>query len=320
VPEACGCLLCNSSEIAVLEELSTSDIVRCYEESFEPALSAVKQSFQGHRRLNYCHCKQCDLRYFSPPVAGTVQYYNALQKLPWYYLEDKPEYQVAKKWISSADQVLEVGCGSGAFSRHINGTRYTGLEISDEALRSAAQHGLHVENGSIEQHVVGREGQYDVICAFQVLEHIAPVHDFIAASVRGLRIGGMLIYCVPSEESYISLLQNANLNLPPHHVTRWTDAALKSIARLFPLELVAIEHERLADFHKSTYTYLLMLRTLSRVLRRKRKNALLDLSRGQRFLSSIAWRLGRILEKGLDDSILLPRGHSVTAVFRKSVG
>ncbi len=142
--------------------------------------------------------------YAGDPVSGTVQYYNSLQQLPWYYLEDKPEYQVAKKWISSVDRVLEVGCGSGAFSRHINVTRYTGLEVSDEALRSAAQHGLHVENGSIEQHVVGREGQY-VVCAFQVLEHIAPVHNFIAASVRGLRIGGMLIYCVPSEESYVSL-------------------------------------------------------------------------------------------------------------------
>jgi 2-polyprenyl-3-methyl-5-hydroxy-6-metoxy-1,4-benzoquinol methylase len=249
-----------------------------------------------------------------------VQYYDALQRLPWYYLEDKPEYQVAKKWISSADQVLEVGCGSGAFSRHITVSHYTGLEFNDEAVRSATQRGLHVENGSIEQHVVGREGQYDVVCAFQVLEHIAPVHNFIAASVRGLRIGGRLIYCVPSEESYVSLLQNASLNLPPHHVTRWTDAALKSIARLFPLEIVAIEHERLADIHKSTYTCVLMLRTLSRVLRCKRKNALLDLSRGQRFLSSIAWGLGRILEKGLDDSSLLPQGQSVTAVFRKTAG
>jgi SAM-dependent methyltransferase len=197
---------------------------------------------------------------------------------------------------------------------------YTGLEFNDEAVRSATERGLHVENGSIEQHMVGREGLYDVVCAFQVLEHVAQVHNFIAASVRGLKIGGLLIYCVPSEESYVSLLQNAVLNLPPHHVTRWTDVALKSIARLFPLELVAIEHERLADFHKKTYTSVLVLRTLSRLLCRERKPALLDLSRGWRLLSSIAWRLGRILEKGLDDSRLLPQGNAVTAVFRKAVG
>lgn len=317
--EVCGCLLCGSSEITVLEKLSTSDIARCYEPFYEPALTdSVIQNLQGQRKLSYCHCKQCDLRYFSPPVTGTVHYYNAIQRFPWYYLEDKPEYEVAKKWISSADRVLEVGCGSGAFSRHITVRHYTGLEFNDEAVRSATQRGLHVENGSIEQHSVRHEGQYDVVCAFQVLEHVAPVRNFIAASVRGLKIGGLLIYCVPSEESYISLLQNAVMNLPPHHVTRWTDEALKSIARLFPLELVAIEHERLADFHKSTYTFVLVLRMLSRLMHRKTQA--LDLSRSQRLLTSIAWRLGKILEKGLDDSSLLPRGHSVTAVFRKTVG
>lgn len=316
--QVCGCLLCSASEITVLEELATSDIARCYEIS-EPALAdAVTQNFQGHRKLSYCHCKQCDLRYFSPPVTGTVQYYNALQKLPWYYLKDKPEYEAAKKWISRADRVLEIGCGSGAFSRYISANSYTGLEFSDEALRSAAQQGLHVESESIEQHVIGRESEYDVVCAFQVLEHIAPVHNFIAASAKSLKVGGLLIYCVPSEESYVSLLPNARLNLPPHHVTRWTDKALKSIARLFPLELVAMEHERLADFHKDTYTSLLILRMLNTVMHRQRKTALLDLSRGQRFRSSIAWRLGRILGKGLDDSSLLPQGHTVTTVFRKT--
>jgi len=318
--EVRDCLLCGSSEITVLQTLSIEDIVQSYRASYQPTLvDTVIQNFQGHRGVSYCHCKRCDLRYFSPPVTGSVQYYNALQRLPWYYLEDKPEYQFVKKWISSADRVLEIGCGSGAFSRHIRVTHYTGLEFNDEALRSATQHGLHVENRPIEQHVKGHEGQYDIVCAFQVLEHVAAVHNFIAASVSGLKIGGLLIYCVPSEESYLSVLQNAVLNLPPHHVTRWTDAALKSIARLFPLELVAIEHERLADIHKNDYTYVVILRTLSRLIRREQKTALLDLSRGQRFLSRIAYRLGKVLEKGLDDSSLLPQGNTVTAVFRKAV-
>ena len=312
---ACRCLLCGSGEIAVVERLSTSDIARCY----EPWLvDTVKQNFRGRGALSYCHCTRCDLRFFSPGIGGSQEYYAALQKFPWYYLEDKPEYELAARWISSRDRILEIGCGSGAFSRHIDAAAYTGLEFSPEAIRSATQRGLEVSNACIEQFADGHEGQYDVVCAFQVLEHVLTPRDFIAASARCLKTGGLLILCVPSEDSFVSLLPNNPLNLPPHHITRWTDKALKNMARLFPLELIAIEHEQLAGFHKNVYAALLLWRTLSRLLRRKEKHTLVDRSFVQRALISISYRLSGILAGGLDAPGLLPRGHSVTAILRKT--
>jgi 2-polyprenyl-3-methyl-5-hydroxy-6-metoxy-1,4-benzoquinol methylase len=316
---ACDCLLCGSTGVTVLERLSTSDITRSYQAGYDAAIGgSVRQLFQAHPALTYCHCTQCDLRYFTPPVTGSQEYYAALQRHSWYYLADKPEYHVAQRFISPGNRVLEIGCGSGAFAKLIGGASYSGLEFSTEAVRSAHGRGLHVENGTIEQHAREHAEHYDVVCAFQVLEHVAAVHDFIAASVRALKIGGLLIYCVPSQDSLFSLLQNSLLDLPPHHITRWTDRALMSLTQLFPLEIVAMEHERLADFHRRTYASLVILRALNALFRREPTTTLLDFSRGQRLLGSIAWRLSGILERGINHPSLLPLGHSVTAVFRKA--
>ena len=273
---AYDCLLCGSTGVTVLEHLSTSNVARSYDFGYASAVGdSVRQLFQAHPALTYCHCTQCDLRYFTPPVTGSQEYYAGLQRFSWYYLADKPEYHVAKRFILPSDRVLEIGCGSGAFSNFIEGACYTGLEFSTEAVRSATERGLHVENGTIEQHAREHAEHYDVVCAFQVLEHVAPVHDFIAASVKALKTGGLLIYCVPSQDSFFSLLQNSLLNLPPHHITRWTDTALMSLTQLFPLEIVAMEHEQLADFHRQTYTSLVILRALNVLFRREPTTTLL---------------------------------------------
>lgn len=312
--EASDCLLCGSAKIEVLEQVATADITRCYERAMTDIL---KRNFETHPVVNYCYCNECDLRYFSPQVTGSQEYYSYLQNLPWYYLEEKPEYQVAKKWISAGDRLLEIGCGGGAFSKHVSTAVYTGLEFSDDAVRTATGRGLHVEKVSVEEYVLQHEQEYDVVCAFQVLEHVGGVHGFIGASAKALRPGGLLIYCVPSEDSYVGSMPNAALNLPPHHITRWTDAALRSIARLFPLELVSIEHEDLADLHKSTFSALLVLKTINRLCGRK-TTRLVDHSPRQRLLLSASYRLGSLLAKSLDEPKLLPRGHSVTVVLRKA--
>ena len=133
-----------------------------------------------------------------------------------------------------------------------------------------------------------------------------------------MKPGGLLLYCVPSEDSYISLLRNAVLNMPPHHVTRWTDQALRSVARVFGLEVVAIDHEILAPMHVTTYSALIAERMLRRVLHLEAQKGLLDTSLRQRMLDKAAYRLGRLIEKGLDEEKLYPRGHSVLAVYRKA--
>ena len=306
------CLLCLSDTLRRLDEIPVSGLTKAYKRVYG---YSPDQEFSGVRSLDYYLCTQCDLRFFWPPCTGSERFYRAFQRLPLYYLPDKFEYQAASPYVRSGDKVLEIGCGRGAFAAHLTTKDYTGLEFSPEAADSANSGGLSVLKQTIEEHAKDHLDRYDVVCAFQVLEHVADVNTFIAASVRALRPGGLLIFCVPSAESYVSRLTNALLNMPPHHVTHWSDAVLRNMLNLFPLELVSLQHEPLSDIQRHTYAFCVTSNALNKLLRRRHQ--MFDSSLTQLLLGKIAYRLAYLFSSGLNHTSLLPRGHSVIAVFRK---
>ena len=61
---------------------------------------------------------------------------------------------------------------------------------------------------------------------------------------------------MPSEDSFISKCSNGILNMPPHHISRFSDKALKNISEIFDIELLEIYHENIQkehfDFYKQT--------------------------------------------------------------------
>jgi 2-polyprenyl-3-methyl-5-hydroxy-6-metoxy-1,4-benzoquinol methylase len=228
--------------------------------------------FKGYERTSLYACGKCDLRFFSPVKAGSERFYGALQRTAriglskaTYYVDDKPEYALALKLISPGAKVLEIGAGKGAFGSRIRSADYVGLELSEDAVKMAASAGVQVRNELVQQHALSHKGEYDVVCAFQVLEHIVDVASFIQACVECLRPGGTLIYAVPSDDTFIALGRNSMLNMPPHHVTRWTDAALANLAAAYRLEVIFVQHEKLGEMHRKMYAitvvYHLLLRT-----------------------------------------------------------
>ena len=101
------------------------------------------------------------------------------------------------------------------------------------------------------------------MCSFQVLEHESDPHQFIAESVSLLHTGGRLILCVPHADSFIRREFNP-LDMPPHHMSRWTHRALQSLEPLFGLSLIRVVEEPLAAYHVMGYlaSRLRPLRTL----------------------------------------------------------
>jgi hypothetical protein len=112
--------------------------------------------------LDYVLCTQCDLRFFSPPITGSEQFYAQLQKIRWYYSAAKQEFGIAAAHVKPEDDVLEIGAGRGLFSREIRCRSYTGLEFSPDAIRWAAEDGLRLLPRTIEEHSRTAGGEYDV--------------------------------------------------------------------------------------------------------------------------------------------------------------
>jgi 2-polyprenyl-3-methyl-5-hydroxy-6-metoxy-1,4-benzoquinol methylase len=260
-------------------------------------------------------CGNCDLRFYRPEFSGDENFYESLQKFDWYYMSDKQEYDFAAQYITSEDQVLEVGAGRGVFATKINAKSYVGLELSEAAARLARQDGAAAHKCSVEEHSIDHANCYDVVCSFQVLEHIVDTRSFLESSLKCLKRGGKLIQSVPWEDGFIGTQSNNVLNMPPHHATRWTDSALRKVAELFHLQVVAFGYEILSDLHIRAYATALIENSLNRVLGREHRT--LDATLNSLLVKAPVRGLSLLLEKGLQFKALRPAGHSVTVVYTK---
>jgi SAM-dependent methyltransferase len=114
-------------------------------------------------------------------------------------------YDVVRRVLQELrpETALEIGCGQGAFgARLARMTSYVGVEPDDESFavahdRIAARggkvlHGLHsiVPDGSV----------YDVVCAFEVLEHIEDDLKALSEWAEFVRPGGHLLLSVPADQ------------------------------------------------------------------------------------------------------------------------
>ncbi|BDB64977.1 hypothetical protein T36_1439 [Helicobacter cinaedi] len=70
---------------------------------------------------------------------------------------------------------------------------------------------------------------------------------------------------MPSEDSFLQYCVNGILNMPPHHISRFSDKTLQEIAKIFNLTLLEIYHEQVQpehiDFYKATMWAKLFLPT-----------------------------------------------------------
>jgi len=304
------CPLCRSQETELLEEILSAQLIDSYRQTFGYAPAS---EFGTIRAFGYCHCSECDLRFFYMPAVGGESLYEALRIRmgDHYYMRKKPEYDIARRWIGERETVLDVGCGVGAFAAAVPDRPYVGLELNSGAVAEARLLDREVIQETIEEHSARHPGQYDVVCSFQVLEHVSDARGFLAGCLRALKDGGLLITCVPSFDSYLRFQPNALLNLPPHHITHWSDRCLAGLGQMFPLRLETIEHELLADVHCDSYATTLVMTAL------RGRRRLLDASAASRFLVRVCGRLGRALSGALEAEAMRPRGHSVVAGHRK---
>ncbi|MEO3427221.1 bifunctional 2-polyprenyl-6-hydroxyphenol methylase/3-demethylubiquinol 3-O-methyltransferase UbiG [Pelagibius sp. CAU 1746] len=102
-------------------------------------------------------------------------------------------------------KLLDVGCGGGLLSEPLArlGAEVTGLDAAEKNIRIAALHaedtGLEIDyrHGSVEALAAGiqagSETHFDAVLNMEVVEHVADVDSFLAASAALVRPGGLMI-------------------------------------------------------------------------------------------------------------------------------
>lgn len=298
------CPLCGSVETISSETIRGSEINFLYARNF-CVVNALKSS-----RLDYCVCQICNLGFFSPLETGGAELYERLQKLDWYYMSDKWEYDFAKEYVTSKSNVLEVGSGKAAFAQLIEPHRYTGLEFNDKAIERAHRSGIHLIKQSVEDHAKTCDS-YDLAVSFQVLETVSDPAGFIRGSVACLKLGGLLVVAVPAHDGFAGAAINSILDMPTHHVTHWSAITLTKLAPMFGLELMALEYEPVAEYHKLWVRKIIVESRIRHLL--GMKYCQLD----TRLFAKVISKGASLLSRFIPISVNNLKGHTVAAVYRK---
>jgi SAM-dependent methyltransferase len=102
------------------------------------------------------------------------------------------------RWLPpKGSRALDVGCAGGAFVQAAKTYGYNaeGRELSKRLVKSARSRGLNVSQGPLES--LPREGAYDLITLWDVLEHVTdPNHVLEECRIR-LKPGGTFLLNVP---------------------------------------------------------------------------------------------------------------------------
>jgi SAM-dependent methyltransferase len=241
------CPLCFGSNTALQDSLGAEEIASRWERMHGIDL---RSEFGDVIAVDFYRCFECRLGFFKPDsVAGSSRLYEELGRREWYYLPRKWEHDAALQDMNGARNGLEVGCGYGAFVARVTAERkipFEGCEQNPSAVKVGESNGIPIRLERLEDIAARCTAAYDVVCSFQVLEHVTDPRGFLKTSCNLLRPGGKLMVGVPNAESSIVRFLNF-FDAPPHHMTRWTGEVFRRLPRWFPLDLIRIACEPLED-------------------------------------------------------------------------
>jgi len=154
----------------------------------------------------------------------------------WYVARRKVLAELIRRKVRPPKdaKLLEIGCGTGHNLKMLGEFgSVDGLEI-DEAARSFAEKrvGQEIFSSPLPELAGIPEHHYDVVGAFDVIEHIADDVGAVASIARLLKPSGKLVMTVPAHQWMWSAHDVVN-----HHQRRYSKASLKRLIDGSPLKL-----------------------------------------------------------------------------------
>ena len=135
--------------------------------------------------------------------------------------------------IGQGRHVLDLGCRSGALTRHLlEGNEVVGVDVDEAALAKAEQLGIDVIAADVEEPLPLESESFDAVVAGELLEHLRFPQALVAEARRVLRPGGVLVGSVPNAfrlQNRLRFLLGLQPDKDPTHLHMFTAADIGSL-------------------------------------------------------------------------------------------
>lgn len=257
-PTKASCPVCSSEDAQLLYCVTSEEAAQHFirkegsEKKFLALRACIEQLWQA-AECQVVRCTHCGFGFSNPFVAGDHQYYSLIYS-DSIYPSYRWEFQVTQEALKATApqfKILEVGAGDGSFIKRIapeltSKENALCLEYSDYGKQKINEYGVRclAEDVRTLDRAECREG-FDVVCMFQVLEHMDNLDSLFEQLTRITSPNANLFISVPNPKAVeFSELNGGLLDMPPHHIGRWEPSCFAHIGQRFGWNVVRYEIEQ----------------------------------------------------------------------------
>ena len=163
-------------------------------------------SIWGDGSCRIVKCDHCHFAFSVPFTAGDAEFYELISpetNYPRWKWEFHRTIQTLRSFDAPALDVIEIGAGNGAFLRMLHEAGYStdrlfATEFSSVGRAAIEKQGIMCADCDVRS--LGPERKFDVVCMFQVLEHLDDYQGLFEALHRLTYPGSHLFLAVPYGE------------------------------------------------------------------------------------------------------------------------
>jgi SAM-dependent methyltransferase len=135
--------------------------------------------------------------------------------------------------VGTGKRVLDLGCRSGALTRHfLEGNEVVGLDVDRDALARAAELGIEPVEANVEDPLPFPDASFDAVVAGELFEHLQFPDALVGEIRRVLRPGGVLAGSVPNAyrlQSRLLFLRGKPPEDDPTHLRMFSPAGMQAL-------------------------------------------------------------------------------------------
>jgi hypothetical protein len=250
-PISAPCPVCKSIKTELLYEVdsktSAEHFIRYCGKLVDKGifLQKIIKKVWGQDTCKVIRCLNCTFCYSLPYVEAGRDFYRQFEYSKKAYPLWRPEYDLTLKVLENKKDfsILEIAAGDGKFIQSV-APALTPLEnvlcteYSEGGMNEICNYGIKC----VDTDFRSLEGKFDVICMFQILEHLAGI-DKVFDKLNSLsHINTTLFISVPNDKRLEKReLKGGMLDIPPNHIGRWNRKCFNVVTKKHGWNIVKFE-------------------------------------------------------------------------------